>query len=121
MKLVLAFMVFALVSVGSASGGERFACNMKALTTTERARYQELTQTLLAAVQEQSELPYGYAFRLPSASLVADAGWVSLEHRCCPFFTCQIEQTRDEGPVWLHVTGPEGVKAFIRDEFGLRG
>lgn len=119
MRQALALGVLAMMATGSAAGGERFACNMKALTSAERARHQELSHTLLAAVEEKTELPDGYAFRFPQASLVAAAEWVSLEHRCCPFFTFEIKQERDQGPAWLRITGSEGVKAFIREEFGL--
>jgi hypothetical protein len=45
------------------------------------------------------------------------AEWVSLERKCCPFLAFEIEQPKDQGPVWLRITGPEGVKAFIEEEF----
>jgi hypothetical protein len=102
-----------------AEAGERFACNMAALTKADRARYQELTRKLLDAVKEQKELPDGYGFRMPAESLTTAAEWVSLERLCCPFFTFELEQSRDGGPLWLRVKGPEGVKAFIKAEFGL--
>jgi len=56
MKVLLASMLMALVPPGAVSGGERFACNMSALTKSERAQYAKLTQTLLAVVQEKREL-----------------------------------------------------------------
>lgn len=93
------------------------ACNVNGLTSGERARHQELSQTLLSAVQQKSELRDGYAFRLPSSALLTAAEWVSLERKCCPFFTFEIEQPKNQGPVWLRITGPEGVKAFIEEEF----
>lgn len=120
MKTVLASIVMmTLLPFGFAHARERFACNMKALSTAERARYQEVTKTLLETAQEKRELPNGYGFRLPAASLMSAAEWVSLERRCCPFFAFEIEQSRDEGAVWLRVTGSEGVKAFIRAEFQI--
>jgi hypothetical protein len=91
---------------------KRFACNVNGLT----ARYQELSRALFSAIQDKSELRDGYAFRLPSASLMTVAEWVSLERKCCPFFAFGIEQPKDQGPVWLRITGPEGVKAFIEEE-----
>ena len=45
--------------------------------------------------------------------------FVAEERQCCPFFTFEMEQARDQGPVWLRVTGSDGVKEFIRAEFGL--
>jgi hypothetical protein len=44
------------------------------------------------------------------------AEWVTFEHRCCRFFTFAMEQARDDGPLWLRITGSPGVKAFIRAE-----
>lgn len=117
MKILLAAMLMGLLPLRAAEAGERFACNMKALGPAERARYQELTKTLLAALQEKRELSNGYGLRLPTGSLLNAAEWVSLERKCCPFFTFAIEQARDEGPVWLRITGSEGVKTFIRAEF----
>jgi hypothetical protein len=44
--------------------------------------------------------------------------WVALERRCCPFFGFAIEVEPDGGPIWLSLTGDEGVKDFIRLEIG---
>ena len=119
MKVPLVYLLIGLVSLGSVGARERFACNMNALTGGERARHQELSRTLLAAVQEKSELRNGYAFRLPSSALMTAAEWVSFERKCCPFFAFTLEQPKDLGPLWLRITGSEGVKAFIEEEFQL--
>ena len=118
-KLMLACILMALSPQAPAAGAERFACNMGALTKGERARYGTLAETLLVAVCEQRELPSGYAFRLPPGKLVTAAQWISLERKCCPFFTFELNQARDQGPLWLRITGPQGVKEFIRGEFHL--
>lgn len=117
MKTLFTCMLMVLVS--SAGGSERFACNMLALTKTERAAYSELAKTLLDAVQERKELRNGYAFMLPASSLVPAAQWIEFERRCCPFFAFELELSKADGPLWLRVTGREGVKAFIRSEFGF--
>ena len=119
MRMLLLPLLIGALSLGSLAARERFACNVNALTTTERARHQDLSRTLLAAVQEKSELRDGYAFRLPASALMTAAEWVSFERKCCPFFTFEIEQPKDQGPVWLRITGSEGVKAFIEEEFQL--
>lgn len=116
MKTILAVGLFFLFAFQSADGAQGFACNMKALTSAERTRHQELTRALFAAVTEKSELPDGYGFKLTAKDLTKVAEWVSLEARCCPFFTFALEQSRDGGPLWLKITGAEGVKAFIRAE-----
>jgi hypothetical protein len=97
-----------------------FACNLRGLTQSERARHMALSKQLLGTVTEKKELDDGYAFRLSGDALVEAAEWVKYEHKCCPFFTLALEQARgDDGPLLLKVTGREGVKTFIRREFGL--
>ena len=125
MKFLIASMLLAALTLGpsspaaAADGGTPFACNMKALTKAERAAYPKLSRALLSSVEEMRELEDGYGFRFPPTALKTAAEWVGLERRCCPFFTFAIELARDDGPMWLKVTGPEGVKPFIRVEFGL--
>ena len=119
MKTMLLSLLLGSVSLGSLAARERFACNMNALTSAERARHQDLSRTLLTAVQERSELRNGYAFRLPSSALITAAEWVSFERKCCPFFAFEIEQPKDQAPLWLRITGSEGVKPFIEEEFQL--
>jgi hypothetical protein len=119
MKIVIASILMSLVTASHASTGERFACNLSALTKAERAAHEKLSQALVAAVQERREVEHGYAFRLPASALRTTAEWVSYEQRCCPFFTFELEVTRDSGPLWLRVTGSEWIKPFIRSEFGL--
>jgi hypothetical protein len=115
MKILVAFL---LLSTG-AYASEHFACNMHALNKAERARHHELSQTLFKAVVEKAELPNGYGFRLAAKDLSTAAEWVGLESRCCPFFGFELELARDQGPLWLRITGAEGVKTFIRAEFGI--
>lgn len=88
------------------------------MTTQERERYRQLTQTLFSTVNERRELADGYAFRLSPAILMSTAAeWTELESKCCPFFDFHLERSRDQGPLWLRLTGAPGVKQFIRAEF----
>lgn len=98
-----------------------FYCNMGSLTSQERARYKVLGQKLKAANVERKEEASGYAFRINTAeaSLLDLAEWVTFEKRCCPFFDFEISLAREGGPLWVRVSGREGVKAFISDEFGF--
>jgi hypothetical protein len=116
MLLLLLLLVLVPARAGA---GDKFYCNMKALDSKERARHQELSQALIAGVVEKTELPNGYGFRMAPKQLTTAAEWVGFEARCCPFFTFELQVSRDQGPVWLRITGSEGVKPFIRTEFGL--
>jgi len=99
-----------------------FACSLTAMSAAERAHHKELSQELHAAVKETRELPNGYAFRLSGErrSLAMLSEWVSLERLCCPFFTFQIEAGAETQPIWLRMTGREGVKQFMQSEFGIK-
>jgi hypothetical protein len=98
-----------------------FYCNLKALNTKERARHVLLTLEIERARVETIELANGLAFRFQESTVwLADlAEWVSAERKCCPFFDFEIELQGNNGPLWLKLRGKDGVKAFMRSEFGL--
>ena len=81
-----------------------------------------LTLEIERARAETIELGNGFAFRFKdgSVSLADLAEWISAERKCCPFFDFEIEQQADNGPLWLKLRGKDGVKAFMRSEFGIR-
>jgi hypothetical protein len=103
----------------SASAGEKLACELHALSASERVRHTEVTRVLLRDIAETVELPDGYAFRLERSRFGLAAEWVTLESRCCPFFAFELALARNGGPLWLRLTGSAGVKAFIKSEFAL--
>jgi hypothetical protein len=106
---------------GSAQG--KFYCSTGALTPEERARHKEMTRKLIAARDAVVETPKGYEFQFtPENVPVAElAEWVVAESKCCPFFYFHIDLEREGKLVCLGLTGPEGVKAFIRAEFEVKG
>ena len=98
-----------------------FICDIMALDTQQRERHRIIAQHLHSAVQEVRELPDGYAFRFavePSTVFMA-AEFITLERLCCPFLTLALEVERERSPLWLKLTGREGVKPFLRAELGL--
>ncbi|HXF64783.1 MAG TPA: hypothetical protein VNK95_24360 [Caldilineaceae bacterium] len=97
-----------------------FACDLTALTREQRAQHQATTSKLFAAVQAIRELDSGYAFQLPQDAvwLSRAAEFIALERLCCPFFAFDLEVEPHGGPVWLRLTGREGIKAFILAELG---
>jgi hypothetical protein len=96
-----------------------FACNLRAFTAAERVSHARTGRRLWDAVIERREVEHGYAFRLPAGELITAAEWIRLERRCCPFFDFELRQGRDGGALWLHVLGGDGIKTFIRAEFGF--
>jgi len=99
-----------------------FGCNINGIPSEKRAHYRQLVEALLHAITERRELPDGYSFRVDNEHLTADqlVEWVNLERQCCPFFGFEILWEPENGPVWLQLTGPQGVKDFIIGEFGFR-
>ncbi len=98
------------------------ACDLTVLDAGQRDRHQVLAKQMRATVQEIGELPDGYAFRFPAESSVCltVAEFITLERLCCPFLNLALEAEREGGPLWLRMTGREGVKEFPRMELGIK-
>jgi hypothetical protein len=97
----------------------KFFCNTAALTPSERAYHQRLTERLIAARTAVVELPRGYEFQFrPEDVSIADAAqWVVAEEKCCSFFNFHIDLEKQGTLVCVGLTGDEGIKQFIRSEF----
>ena len=98
-----------------------FACNLKALNAEARKRhFDELGPALRAMHKSIRELPDGFEFGFPSdtASVQLVSEWAVGEHLCCPFFDIDLRFEREGGAFSLRLTGREGVKQFIRSDFG---
>lgn len=91
---------------------------MTAIAPEKRGAHLSTIDNLFRLVDEVRELPSGYAFRLPNKSevLMTTAQFIALERLCCPFFGFGVEVERENGSVWLSLTGREGVKPFIMAE-----
>ena len=96
------------------------ACDPTAIAETDREQWIDVGKRVHAAVQEVKDLPDGYAFRFAGSTdeLVTLAEHVDFERRCCPFLRFAIEVEAEHGPVWLRVTGGQGVKEFLRATIG---
>ncbi len=80
------------------------------------ARGEVIAEDLFGGADRMDELPDGYAFRFAVTEDRIDrlARFIAAERRCCPFFTFELVFEPAEGPVWLRLRGPDGVKEFIR-------
>ncbi len=100
----------------------RFACNAFALSPEARKRhFDEVGPALLKLKKSTRELPDGYEFELPpdkgTYQLLTE--WAFQERLCCPFFDINVRFERENGPLWLRLTGRPGTKEFIKEEFGI--
>ena len=98
----------------------KLACDMTAIPEAQRESHLANGRALFSRIADTRELPDGFEFRFSyQPDLLQTLGaFVSLEKLCCPFLTFVIEISADNGPVLFRLTGPEGVKAFIREEVG---
>ena len=97
-----------------------FACDMTAIASEQRGTHMATIEKLFHSVKSSRELSDGYAFELPNEPdvLLTAAEFIVNERLCCPFFDFALEVERERGPVWLRLTGREGVKPFIMAEVG---
>ena len=93
------------------------ACTLSASELVTRG--QEVND-LFKHVQQVNELADGYALRFPGNDTWANqlTQFISFERECCPFFTFSLLFEQKQGPIWLHLRGPEGVKAIIEGMLG---
>ena len=100
------------------------ACDMTAIPAEQRPLHLAQSRELFSEIEETRELSDGYEFRFADGPNVLKrlVDFVSLEKLCCPFLNFAIEIEAESGPVWLRLTGREGVKEFIQEEVrGLIG
>ena len=95
------------------------ACNPNAIPADQRDQHEAAVRSLFAAAQGVKAVPGGYAFRLPttSAMVLGAAEFIANERLCCPFFNFALDVEPNGGPIWLRLTGGEGVKELIKTEF----
>ena len=99
----------------------KFFCNTKALTPEERAHHKQLSEKLMAVRKEIVETEKGYEFQFSpqNVTLAELADWVLAESKCCSFFDFHIDLENEGKLICLRVTGEEGIKQFMRTEFGV--
>lgn len=100
----------------------KFYCNIKALTAEERVHHKQLSEKLIGARKAAVETEKGYEFQFgpQDVTLAELADWVMAESKCCPFFDFHIDLENEGKLICLRLTGEEGVKQFMRAEFGIR-
>ena len=87
------------------------------LTESEQQTRNIELNDLFKHIQQVNELPDGYALRFPGDDTWANTliQFITYERACCPFFTFALIFEPQQGSIWLHLRGPEGVKAIIEN------
>ena len=94
------------------------ACDLAAIPIEERAAHELLAKQLFFdTVPERQELADGYAFSFRANQYPLVMAFIANERLCCPFFRFTLEVAPAQGPLWLRLTGGEGVKEFLQAEF----
>ena len=106
----------ALEAVG---GKPSFYCDLSQMSKAERKRYDKLLGKLNFAGRDFVEIPDGYAIHLPkgTVTLVELADFLTLEDKCCPFFSFSVDVEPAQAATTLKIRGPEGVKKFMKSVF----
>jgi hypothetical protein len=113
------FLCLGVVAAAQEGSKAVFACNLKAISAAERPHYTALMKRIRAAAHDRREVQNGYAYRLneKAVSLPEVAEWIAMERLCCPFLTLQISAAGSQVDWVLTLTGPEGVKTLLNEEF----
>jgi hypothetical protein len=94
------------------------ACDLTAIPAEEREAHERLAKQLLfEAIPKRQELSDGYSFQFRADQYPQLVAWIANERLCCPFLRFTLEVTPAQEPLWLHLSGGEGVKEFIQAEF----
>jgi hypothetical protein len=98
------------------------ACNMLALEAEGRRRHKTVTEQMRAATKEVHALSDGYAFRFTAehSTILLVSEFIARERLCCPFLAFELVVEQEDGPLWLRLRGRQGVKDFIKAEFGIK-
>jgi len=94
------------------------ACDLTAMSAEQRKIYQSASRELWAKLEELVELSSGFGFRFPVDIFLQVAQFVSLERLCCPFLSFDL-QLENQPSFWLRISGPEGVKDFLKTELRI--
>ena len=92
------------------------ACDLTAIPAAAREEHLVSAPQLIETTQEVRELSNGYALRFANepGKFLAIAKYIENEQMCCAFFDFALEVEANGGPLWLRLTGGEGVKDLLR-------
>jgi hypothetical protein len=94
---------------------QSLACDLTAIPADARKEHVITAPQLFAAAQEVQEFSNGYAIRFLNepGRFMGIAKFIENERLCCPFFNFGLEVEPNSGPLWLRLTGGEGVKELL--------
>jgi hypothetical protein len=93
------------------------ACSLMPAELQERRR--NVLSKIRGAVADVTELKGGFIYQFaPDGELIPElANLIQFEHQCCPFLTFRLTVEPGDGSIFLEMTGPEGTKEFLAENF----
>lgn len=85
----------------------------------KRARREEIGDSLLGWAKAVTEIETGYTVEFENGHAREIVEFIELERECCSFFEFGLHFGADNGPTTLTITGPDGVKDFLRRMFDI--
>jgi hypothetical protein len=95
---------------------QSLACDLTAIPASVREEHVISAPQLFALAQEVQDLPNGFSIRFLNepGRFMSIAKFIENERLCCPFFNFTLELEPNNGPLWLRLTGAEGVKELLQ-------
>jgi hypothetical protein len=95
---------------------ESLACDLTAIPAMVREEHVMSASQLFGAAEEVQDMPNGFAIRFVNepGRFLSIARFIENERLCCPFFNFGLELEPNNGPLWLRLTGAEGVKEMLQ-------
>ena len=80
-----------------------------------------LLEKLKRLITGKSEIEKGFMFTFDGSAdtLEEVIRIVKMERKCCPFLTFDFSIQKEDAPMFLKITGPDGIKDFLLEELGL--
>lgn len=100
---------------------ERAKMTCKLTTPELQERKRTVIAELKSLVKERKEETNAvqYKFEATDTNIDLISNFIKTERLCCDFFEFGLFVESDSEFMWLKLSGPEGVKEFIREEVGF--
>jgi hypothetical protein len=97
---------------------ERAKLTCKLSTPELQQRKKTVVAELKKLLLETTELENGFNYKFDGSDKMLDLlnSFIKTERLCCDFFVFNLKASSDNSFAWLELTGPEGVKDFIKYE-----
>ncbi len=97
---------------------ERAKLTCKLTTPELQQRKKTVVAELKSLLLEKTELEHGFKYKFDGSDKMLDLlnSFIKTERLCCDFFVFNLTASSDTKFTWLELTGPEGIKDFIKYE-----